>query len=54
MEKVDFSPQTREHIKSAIEDILKRRCSRVDINPDVKVYACKNVIRVDLKITEDE
>lgn len=50
---VDFGPETRRKIASAIQDILECVCSRVDVNKNVKVYECKNVIRIDLKITED-
>ena len=51
---VYFSPETCVKIASAIQDILECVCSRVDINKNVKVYECKNVIRIDLKVTEEE
>lgn len=50
---VDFKPETRKKIEEAIGNILEGICSRVDVNKNVKVYECKNVIRVDLKIMED-
>lgn len=49
----DFSPRTRELIEEALVSILCGYCKRVDVNPDVKVYECKNVVRIDLKIHED-
>ena len=49
----DFSPRTRDKIVEAICSILDGYCKRVDVNPDVKVYECKNVVRIDLKIHED-
>ena len=49
----DFSPRTRELIAEALVSILGGYCKRVDVNPDVKVYECKNVVRIDLKIHED-
>ena len=49
----DFSPRTRDKIEEALCSILDGYCKRVDINPDVKVYECKNVVRIDLKIHED-
>lgn len=49
---VDFSKETRKKIEEAVGVILEGVCSRVDINKNVKVYECKNVIRIDLKITE--
>ena len=50
--KVDFSQETCRKLDSAICDIMEGICSRVDINPYVKVYECKNVIRIDLKVVE--
>ena len=52
--KVDLDHWTMLKIAEAVECILRGTCARVDINKDVKVYECKNVIRVDLKVTEEE
>ena len=52
--KVDFDKETRKKIEEAICSILDGVCSRVDVNKNVKVYECKNVLRIDLKITENE
>lgn len=52
--KVDFSAWTQLKIAEAIESILRGTCKRIDVNSDVKVYECKNVIRIDLKVTEDK
>lgn len=51
---VDFSQETCVKIASAVQDILEGVCARVDVNKNVKVYACKNVIRIDLKVIEDK
>lgn len=51
---VDFSQETCAKIASAVQDIFEGVCSRVDINKNVKVYECKNVIRIDLKIVNVE
>ena len=51
---VDFSKETRKKIEDAVGSILEGICSRVDVNKNVKVYECKNVIRIDLKIVEEE
>ena len=48
----DFSIDTRKKIEEALLCILNGTCSRVDISKNVKVYECKNVIRIDLKITK--
>lgn len=49
----DFSPRTRDKIEDALCSILEGNCKRVDIGDDVKVYECKNVIRIDLKVHVD-
>ena len=49
----DFSPSTRDKIEEALCSILEGKCKRSDINTNVKVYECKNVIRIDLKIREE-
>lgn len=49
---VDFNKEARKKIEEAVGSILNGTCSRVDVNKNVKVYECKNVIRIDLKITE--
>lgn len=51
---VDFKPGTRKKIEEAIGNILEGICSRVDVNKNVKVYECKNVIRIDLKVVEED
>lgn len=38
-----------EAIKKAVGLILEGVCSRVDVSEGVKVYACKNIIRIDIK-----
>jgi hypothetical protein len=53
-ETVDFSQETCVKIASAVQDILHGFCSKVIVNDNVKVYQCKNIIRIDLKIQEDK
>ena len=36
----------------AIETIQDGVCKRVDISDKIKVYACKDTIRIDLKVYE--
>ncbi len=50
--RVDFGPETQKKIDEALWVILEGNCSRVDINKNVKVYECKNVLRIDLKIED--
>ena len=49
----DFSPRTRALIEEALCSILEGYCKKVEINSDVKVYECKNIVRIDLRIHED-
>lgn len=52
--KVDFGSWTQLKIADAIESILAGTCSKVIINDNVKVYQCKNIIRIDLKVEGEE
>ena len=51
--KVEFSQVDSSKIAEAIDLILKGKCSKVIVSDNVKVYQCKNIIRIDLKIKED-
>jgi hypothetical protein len=50
---VDLKPETLRKIENAIIDILEGNCTRADISKNVKVYECKNIIRIDLKVVEE-
>ena len=39
-------------IQEAIAVIQKGVCKRVDVNDRIKVYECKNIIRIDIKQEE--
>lgn len=41
--------ETVAKIQEAIVVIQKGLCKRVDVTDDIKVYACKNIIRIDVK-----
>lgn len=45
--------QPYDKIANAVQTVLDGKCKRVDVVDGVKVYECKNVIRIDLKIKED-
>lgn len=45
--------QCIQKVVRAIETIQDGICKRVDVSDKIKVYACKNIIRIDLKIHED-
>lgn len=36
-------------IAEAIKTIQNGYCKRVDVSSDIKVYECKNIIRIDIK-----
>ena len=36
-------------VLEAIEIIQKGLCKRIDVCENIKVYACKNIIRIDIK-----
>lgn len=44
--------QSNDKIGTAITTIQKGLCKRIDVSEDVKVYACKNIIRIDIKWEE--
>lgn len=45
--------KTYRDIIRAVETVLKGEARRVDVAPDIKVYECKNVVRIDLKMTNE-
>ena len=51
MRTCDFNA---DKIKHAVTTILSGNCKRVDVDTNTKVYECKNVIRIDLKVREEE
>lgn len=51
---VDISPERISKIVAAIGVVHSGTCKRVDVDDNAKVYICKNVIRIDLKVTEAE
>ena len=43
---------TVQRVIRAIETIQDGVCKRVDVNDRIKVYECKNIIRIDIKQEE--
>lgn len=39
-------------LSKAIDMVVSGVCKRVDVSSDIKVYAVKNVVRVDLKVSQ--
>ena len=40
---------TVQKVFKAVQTIQHGVCKRVDVSDDIKVYACKNIIRIDIK-----
>ena len=40
---------TAQKVFKAVQTIQDGVCKRVDVSDDIKVYACKNIIRIDIK-----
>ena len=40
-----------DQLNQAVETVLSGVCKRVDVDDKVKVYACKNIIRIDIKVS---
>lgn len=39
-------------LSKAIDMVVSGVCKRVDVSSDIKVYAVKNVVRIDLKVSQ--
>ena len=39
-------------LSKAIDMVMTGACKRVDVSSDIKVYTVKNVVRIDLKISD--
>lgn len=44
---------TVQKVFKAVQTIQDGVCKRVDVNDDIKVYACKNIIRIDIRNPND-
>lgn len=44
---------TVQKVFKAVQTIQDGVCKRVDVTDDIKVYACKNIIRIDIKNPND-
>lgn len=39
-------------IQRAVDLIQQGTCTKVQLNPDIKVYAVKSIVRIDIKMGE--
>ena len=53
IETISAEPKSYTDIIRAVETVLRGEARRVDVAPDIKVYECKNVIRIDLKVSDE-
>ena len=53
VKKVMFDESTKAKIAEAVDLVLSGSCARVEINNVVKVYECKGIVRIDLKVIEN-
>lgn len=44
---------TVQKVLKAVQTIQDGVCKRVDVSDGIKVYACKNIIRIDIKYPND-
>ena len=51
IETINAEPKSYTDIIRSVEAVLKGEARRVDVASDIKVYECKNVVRIDLKMT---
>lgn len=46
---VELDRMTIQKVAKAIQTIQDGVCKRVDVDENIKVYVCKNIIRIDIK-----
>ena len=39
-------------LSAAVDMVVNGTCKRVDVSSDIKVYTVKNVVRIDLKLSD--
>lgn len=49
---IAINQETIQKVVKAIQTIQDGVCKRVDVDNNIKVYACKNIIRIDIKQEE--
>lgn len=50
---IAINQETMQKVVKAIQTIQGGVCKRVDVDDNIKVYACKNIIRIDIKQEEN-
>ena len=53
LQEESYDPYIVEKLSEAIQRIVEGSCKRVDVFEDIKVYECKDIVRIDIKMRKD-
>ena len=53
LQEESYDPYIAEKLLGAIRRIVDGSCKRVDVSEDIKVYECKDIVRIDIKMRKD-
>lgn len=53
LQEESYDPYIVEKLPGAIQRIVEGSCKRVDVSEDIKVYECKDIVRIDIKMHKD-
>ena len=53
LQEESYDPYIVEKLSEAIQRIVEGSCKRVDVSEDIKVYECKDIVRIDIKMRKD-
>lgn len=53
LQEESYDPYIVEKLSGAIQRIVEGSCKRVDVSEDIKVYECKDIVRIDIKMRKD-
>ena len=53
LQEESYDPYIVEELCGAIQRIVEGSCKRVDVSEDIKVYECKDIVRIDIKMRKD-
>lgn len=52
MQADDLTYELLYQIQKAVDLIQHGTCTKIQLSPDIKVYAVKNIVRIDIKMEE--
>ena len=53
LQEESYDPYIVEKLFGAIQRIVEGSFQRVDVSEDIKVYECKDIVRIDIKMRKD-